>query len=101
MGKEYMLEADTVQGLCDHYKKHRGGRKWDVKPERATEKVLKDVSETLQDVLEGATVYRQHQTPLRFSMDAAALRKKNSSAVVVLDVDGPLSLMRSLDPADA
>jgi len=99
--KEYMLEADTVQGLCDHYKKHRGGRKWDIKPERATEKVLKDVAETLQDVLEGTSVYRQHQTALGFSVDAAALRKKNSSSVVIMDVDGPSSLMRSLDPANA
>mmetsp|Transcript_3160 Transcript_3160/g.5093 ORF Transcript_3160/g.5093 Transcript_3160/m.5093 type:complete len:255 (+) Transcript_3160:3-767(+) len=99
--KEYILDAETVQGLCDHYKKHKGGRKWEYKPERATEKTHKDVAETLQDVVEGCSVYRQHQTALGFTVDVAALRRKNSSALIVIDVDGPSTLMRSLDPSDA
>jgi len=98
--KAYELEDDMVQSLRDHYKKHRGGKKGgDVKIERSSEKIHEDVAEALRDVVDGS-VQKQYQTGLGFSVDVAVTRRRSSAAVIFVEIDGPQSLVRSLDPLD-
>jgi len=96
----YELEDDTVQSLRDHYKKQRGGAERQFKLERPSEKIHSDVAGILRDVIEGS-VSTQHQTSLGFVVDVAATRRRSSTAFMFLDVDGPHSLVRSLDPMDS
>lgn len=97
----YELEDDTVQSLRDHYKRHRGGRGRDFKLERTSERIHADVAATLREVVDGS-VHTQYQIPLGFIVDVAVTRRRSSSgsAFALLDIDGPHSLVRSLDPTD-
>jgi len=98
--RPYELEDTAVQSLRDHYKKHKGGRMRESRLERTTEKVQKDIAEVLEDVVDGQIV-RQHQTALGFTVDLAVMRRRSQTAVVLIDVDGPHTLLRSLDPMGA
>jgi hypothetical protein len=99
--KAYELEDDTAQSLRDHYKRHKGGSSRHQKLERGSEKVHADIAEVLREVVD-ASVSVAHQTTLGFIVDAAVLRKRgSSSALVMVDVDGPGTMLRSLDPVDA
>lgn len=100
--REYELEDDTVQSLREHYKRHRGGAARAVKLERSSERVHSDVAEQLRDVID-ASVSTGHQMALGFTVDVAATRRKSSqsSPFIFIEIDGPHSLVRSLDPMDA
>merc|ERR1711920_118446 len=62
----YFELGDTeVHALRQHYKKHSGGKGREVRLERASEKVHKDISKSLREVVEG-TITRQHQMETGF-----------------------------------
>merc|ERR1712146_551640 len=65
----------------------------------SSERLHQNVADQLDEVIEGS-VSKQHQTVLGFSVDVAATKKKSSAAFMLLDIDGPHTLVRSLDPAD-
>lgn len=95
----YELAEDAVQALRSHYKKHRGGKGREVKLERTSEKIHKDMSETLRSVVDGL-VSRQQQTDLGPAVDLAVTRRRGASGLLLgIEVDGPHSLLRSLDPS--
>jgi len=98
----YELEDDTVQSLRDHYKKHKGGTGRSVKLERSSERVHSDVADVLSEVID-ASVSTAFQMSLGFTVDVAATRRKGSSSspFIFLEIDGPHSLVRSLDPIDS
>jgi len=100
--REYELEDDTVQSLREHYRRHRGGAGRAVKLERSAERVHADVAEQLRDVIDGS-VSTAHQTALGFGVDVAATRRKGGqqAPLALIEIDGPHSLVRSLDPMDA
>eukprot|EP00927_Polykrikos_kofoidii_P049767 TRINITY_DN43780_c0_g1_i1.p1 TRINITY_DN43780_c0_g1~~TRINITY_DN43780_c0_g1_i1.p1 ORF type:complete len:832 (-),score=195.94 TRINITY_DN43780_c0_g1_i1:81-2576(-) len=96
--KPYELPADTVHSLREHYKKHRGGRMRDYRLDRATEKLHKDVAAALVRVFDSST-QAQYQTTIGFAADVAALKgKANSEVAVLIEIDGPHTLVQSLDP---
>lgn len=96
--RRYELKEDAVHSLRAHYRKHRGGKQRELRLERATEKIHKDVAETLKQVVDGA-IHRQHQTDLGLAVDVAVRRRRSGSVVVFIELDGPHNLMRSLDPS--
>eukprot|EP00933_Yihiella_yeosuensis_P043789 TRINITY_DN3874_c0_g2_i1.p1 TRINITY_DN3874_c0_g2~~TRINITY_DN3874_c0_g2_i1.p1 ORF type:complete len:812 (-),score=201.75 TRINITY_DN3874_c0_g2_i1:120-2555(-) len=93
---KYELEDEAVQSLKTHYKKQRGGRLREEKLEKTTEKVCKDISDSLQKVVSGS-ISKQHQIELGFTVDVAVTEKKGTSPTVLIEVDGPHSLMKLLD----
>eukprot|EP00928_Gymnodinium_smaydae_P034337 TRINITY_DN24360_c1_g1_i1.p1 TRINITY_DN24360_c1_g1~~TRINITY_DN24360_c1_g1_i1.p1 ORF type:complete len:845 (+),score=180.85 TRINITY_DN24360_c1_g1_i1:337-2535(+) len=101
--KAYELEDGTVQSLREHYAEERGlaGRKELEQLESAG--VLKEVSDMLQEVLD-VNVLTSHRTAQGLSVDLAATRKRSSGAeaspLVVVDFDGPHTLVRSLPCQD-
>lgn len=100
--KDHELEDDTVQSLREHYRAHRADSP-NSKLERTSDKCRADLAETLRQVLD-ASASAPYSTSLGLSVDVAATsrsRRSSSTArppVVLLDVDGSLSLIRSLDP---
>jgi len=95
----YELEDDTVKSLRDHYKKHKGGCGRNFKLERNSERIHSDVADIVREVVDGS-ISTSHQTTLGFSVDVAVTRSRSSSAFMFIDIDGPHSLVRSLDPTD-
>lgn len=95
----YEIEAEIAQNLRDHYRKYKPGTGHKFKMERSSERLHEIVAEQLKEVIEGS-VAKQHPTALGFTVDLAATKKKSSSAFMLLDIDGPHTLVRSLDPAD-
>lgn len=98
----YELEDGTVQSLREHYRKHKGGGNRAVRLERSSERVHADVAELLKDVLD-ASVSTSPQMALGFTVDVAATKRRSSSSspFIFVEIDGPHSLVRSLDPMDA
>lgn len=102
--KAYELEDDTVQSLREHYRRHKGGGRA-IKLERSSERLHGDVSDLLREVVD-ASVSTSHVTTLGFTVDVAATPRSKRSAssagpLILIDVDGPHSLIRSLDPAES
>lgn len=98
----YELEDDTVQSLRDHYRKHKGGSGRTTKLERSSERVHADVADILREVID-ASISTVHQMSLGFTVDVAATKRRSasSSPYIFIEIDGPHSLVRSLDPMDA
>lgn len=95
----YELEDDTAKSLCEHYKKQRSSGCRAVKLERTSERLHSDVSDHLREVLE-CSISMQHSMPLGFTVDVVATKKRNSTPLIYLDIDGPHTIVRSLDPTD-
>jgi len=98
----YELENDTVQSLRKHYRKHRGGSGRNIKLERSSERLHGDVADILSEVVD-ASVSTAYQMSLGFTVDVAATRRRSSSSspIIFIEIDGPHSLVRSLDPMEA
>lgn len=107
--KAYELEDDTVQSLKEHYSRSRRGD-LDLKPDRSSEKVHAEVAEVLRQVLADCSVSVPYTTSHGLTTDIAATpragsgsRRSSSSSIsrrplpVLVDVDGPHSVVRSLD----
>mmetsp|Transcript_22623 Transcript_22623/g.52766 ORF Transcript_22623/g.52766 Transcript_22623/m.52766 type:complete len:829 (+) Transcript_22623:2-2488(+) len=91
--KRFALEDDAAEGLLEHYRKQRIGASRRLG--RPTEKIHEDVAAVLREVA-GASVHRQHQTVAGLSIDVAAMDRRGSSPVAVLEIDGPSTLLTSL-----
>lgn len=94
---EYELEDDTVRSLRDHYRKHPAL----LKKERSSERMQADIADVLREVLD-ASISTNYCTSLGFSVDIVATtrssrRSSSSDLLVAIDVDGPHTLIRSLD----
>jgi len=99
--KEYELEDETVQSLRDHFRKHRGGTSKSGKLERSSERIHADVADMLGEVVEGSLAM-VHSTSLGYVVDMAVEKKRGSKStpIICMDVDGPNTLIRSLDPQE-
>lgn len=102
----YELEDDTVQSLREHYRRQRGGSRG-VKPERSSERLHGDIAELLREIVD-ASVSTSYVTSLGFTVDIAAVprasdgrSRRSTPPLILIDVDGPHSLIRSLDPAES
>eukprot|EP00930_Biecheleria_cincta_P035970 TRINITY_DN24699_c0_g2_i1.p1 TRINITY_DN24699_c0_g2~~TRINITY_DN24699_c0_g2_i1.p1 ORF type:complete len:854 (-),score=169.38 TRINITY_DN24699_c0_g2_i1:67-2628(-) len=95
----YELEDATVRSLSSHYRVHRKDHV--DKMERSSERLHSQIADLLKDIVDGS-VATQYQTSLGFPVDIAVLRRKGSTSMplVCIDVDGPHTMVRSLDPAD-
>merc|ERR1711953_103914 len=96
--KKYELDGEAVQSLRGHYRKQRGGKMRELKLDRYSEKVHKDIAVTLRNVV-SCSVVRQHQTESGFSVDMAVVKRRSSTVVALVEVDGSHTVMRSLDPS--
>jgi len=92
----FELSIEIVEELKAQYKKSRGGKNRDIKVDKNSEKVHKDIVDSLERVTSG-DVTRQHQTELSFAVDIAVTRRKSTALAVLVEVDGPHSLLQSLD----
>jgi len=95
--RNYALPKETVRTLKYHYRKARDRKR---KLSRNLEKLHEDIADVLRDVVIDFSVSRQYQTSVGFCVDVAILQKKDSRALVLLEIDGDQTLMRSLDPPD-
>lgn len=93
---KYELKGEVVKALRSQYKKCKGGKNREVRLERASEKLHKDMADILRVVVEDS-VSRQYQTELGFTVDLAVTKRRGSSTIAVVEVDGPHSLLRALD----
>lgn len=98
--RKYELQGDAVQRLLASYRRHRGGRLRESRLSGASEKIHKDLAEVLRSVAEHS-VARQHQTEAGLIVDVALVSKRSAAVDVAIEVDGPASLLRSLDPPSA
>jgi len=96
--RRYELKGEVLKSLRSQYKKLKGGKAREVRLERASEKLHKDIADILRIVVEDS-VSRQHLTDLGFPVDLAVTRRRGASTVAIVEVDGPHSLLRSLDPS--
>eukprot|EP00929_Paragymnodinium_shiwhaense_P067087 TRINITY_DN33763_c0_g1_i1.p1 TRINITY_DN33763_c0_g1~~TRINITY_DN33763_c0_g1_i1.p1 ORF type:complete len:900 (-),score=255.74 TRINITY_DN33763_c0_g1_i1:21-2720(-) len=98
----FELDDETVLNLQDHYRRHRGGAGRYRKLRSSSQAVLAEVFESAQNVVD-ATVQARHQTAAGLWSDIGVVRKRSSSSsspVALLDLDGPSTLLRSLDNVD-
>jgi len=99
--KDYELDDETVQSLRTHYRKNYVK----VKPARSSERLHADIADALQQVVD-ASVATAYSTSLGPMVDIAAVASKSrrssssSMPVVAIDIDGPHSLIRSMDPLE-
>lgn len=95
----YELEDATVRSLSSHYREHRNDHL--DKMERSSERLHSQIADLLKDIVDGS-VATQYRTSLGVPVDIAVLRRRGSTSMplVCIDVDGPHTMVRSLDPAD-
>eukprot|EP00929_Paragymnodinium_shiwhaense_P001249 TRINITY_DN101480_c0_g1_i1.p1 TRINITY_DN101480_c0_g1~~TRINITY_DN101480_c0_g1_i1.p1 ORF type:complete len:837 (+),score=227.14 TRINITY_DN101480_c0_g1_i1:82-2511(+) len=98
--KSYELEDETVRSLRDHYFAQRGGLGLHPRMPPDLAPTLEEIAETVERQVD-AKVATRHQTAQGFNVDIAASRKsRSSSSLVVVEIDGPHTLMRSLGSSD-
>eukprot|EP00405_Crypthecodinium_cohnii_P016353 CAMPEP_0206462718 /NCGR_PEP_ID=MMETSP0324_2-20121206/26150_1 /ASSEMBLY_ACC=CAM_ASM_000836 /TAXON_ID=2866 /ORGANISM="Crypthecodinium cohnii, Strain Seligo" /LENGTH=873 /DNA_ID=CAMNT_0053934937 /DNA_START=58 /DNA_END=2676 /DNA_ORIENTATION=+ len=99
--KDFELDEETVSSLRHHYKKHHVR----AKPARSSERLHDDVADALAQVIDGS-VSTSSPTNMGIFVDVWASTSKSrrssssSTPIVAIEVDGPHSIIRSMDPLE-
>jgi len=96
------LDSDTVQSLKEHYSKHHARSARFLKMERPSERCHAEVADALQKVVDGI-VQPRFESPSGLIADIGVTKKKStsSSVIVLVEIEGPHVVHRSLDAPDS
>merc|ERR1712226_93512 len=91
----YRADSDEVEALMDNYREFRKDER------RCSERHRSDVASALKSLVDGS-VHVNHRTSLGLLVDVAALRRRSSAdAFIHIDLNSPMTVVRSLQQDDA